>query len=116
MGWDRTRAAVHYRRRGFLLSVYTPRLSAHRPKIEAGFLIRIRDPRVPYGYQPKPVTRARWRWIKVHAGWQNPRVHDPRGRSRWLEVETHLTNGVSGRITTKSYVRLKAARGAPKSS
>jgi hypothetical protein len=86
------------------LSIYTPRLSSERDRRELGFLLRPAH------------TGASWRWLKVFVGWTNPKLQDERGKVFVAEVETHRTIGLKSRTTYKTYVRLKLARGAPRSS
>jgi len=112
--------AKHFRHPQAVLSIYTPRLSRSRPRVELGFMVRVRDPRAPFigHYDPdhKTKRRARWRWLKMFIGWTNPQLHDQRGKVLVAEVETHLTDGALGRLTYKTYLRVKLARGAPRGS
>lgn len=101
--------ARHFNRRGLLISLYTPRLSRDRPRVELGFLVRARDPRAGR-------RRRQWRWLKVYVGWTNPELRDERGRILIAEVETHRTDRMLSRTTYKTYARVKLAHGAPRSS
>jgi hypothetical protein len=113
-------SAWHFRRDRIVVSVYTPWLSAHRPRVELGFMVRVRDPRAPFvgRYDPghRSKRRAHWRWLKVYVGWTNPRLVDVRGRIFVAEAETHLTNGALGRTSYKTFARVKLAKGAGKKS
>jgi hypothetical protein len=117
---ERSATAMHYRRPGLLVSLYTPTLSRDRPRVELGFMVRVRDPRAPFlnrfDVAAKDKPRGHWRWLKVYVGWTNPGLVDERGKILVAEAETHLTNGALGRITTKTYARLKFAKGAPRAS
>lgn len=114
------RTSRQFRRPGLVVALYTPRLSRNRPRVELGFMVRVRDPRAPFlgRFDPRAGEKPRphWRWLKVFVGWTNPALVDERGKVVVAEVETHVTDGALARTTYKTYARLKLARGAPRRS
>lgn len=93
------------------MNVYAPIFYPERVRRQLGFMVRARDPRVPFGWRPpdRPGSSyrspPRWRWLKVAFDWE-------KGRGTLvLEGETHLTRGLADRHTIKTFLRLKAGRG-----
>lgn len=130
----------HFEWRGVHLALYAPWWAPSRTKRELGFMVRIKDPRAPCPHhcQPSwlttdhvycsqclaplrarpggmtiltPSRKARWRWIKVFVAKTSPNLKRSRHGVVLAEVETHLTDGLTSRLTTKSFVRLKLGVG-----
>ena len=119
MKWWRGKQAYHVDGDATMLTLYSPQMSRERERRELGFLVRMRDPRArPLGRWPSGKLMwsrwTRWRWVKVWAMWTNPALAAQRGRVMAVEIETHLTSPNGTRLTGKSYVRFKVARGTPR--
>jgi hypothetical protein len=115
------RASRSFYSRSIVASLYTPRWSAELPMVQLGFMVRVRDPRVPHGYRERlpgerRVRRPAWRWLKVYVGWTNRDRRDERGAVLLAEIETHITDGALARTTYKTYARVKLAKGAARRS
>ena len=125
---------------GLAVALYAPWWAPSRRKRELGFMVRVRDPRAACQHhcQPtyldgggarcgdcgteltlRPGTRTvetevpppRWRWLKVYVAKTRAERHRGRHGVLLLEAETHLTHGLSDRLTTKVFARLKVGFG-----
>lgn len=123
------------------LALYAPWWAPSRSKRELGFMIRVMDPRTRCAHHCKPAfidpdnawcsqcsqklqvkpgtltivgvrPQPRWRWVKVFLAKTSP---DPKKRTRHgvvlAEAQTHLTEGLVERVTTKTFIRLKLGVG-----
>lgn len=127
----------HFSLPGIWISLYAPWWSPARNKRELGFCIRIKDPRATCEHLCEPLWcgpedarcsrcyakldviagsrtidrphafKPRWRWLKIFvASTSSPRKKHKHGVFV-AEAETHLTAGLSGRISTKTFARFK---------
>ena len=125
---------------GVHVALYAPWWAPSRRKREFGFMIRVRDPRALCQHRCQPafltpevaccgscgtrlrvkprsltiVTSApipRWRWLKVYIAKTRPERAAGKHGVVLMEAETHLTHGLSDRLTTKVFIRLKMGFG-----
>lgn len=130
----------HFRYGKVHIALYAPWWSPSRTKRELGFMIRVMDPRAGCEHHCQPAWLApecawcpkcgarlrvkpgtmtiisnvpppRWRWLKVFVAKTSPNRKRSRHGVFLAEIESHLTEGLSARITTKSFIRLKLGVG-----